>query len=292
MASCIVTLLLTMGVGVNVAYSYSAGPPDGNTGSPADNGSTCATLCHNSFDVNSGSAGFSITAPSTYTPGEEVTITVSFTNSSGVKHGFQLSALDANNEHVGLFNNVDNKTQTSEGDYISHTSSGSNDSSWSVVWRAPSSAADDPVTFYAAGNEADGNSTNKGDYIYTTTASLIAGAAASPTPTATPVPGSCEAELIAVSDAKITLLFGESDEVTVTVTGDEDCAAEGVKVTASLSNAGKKRVDVSPESVETDTNGEAKFTITAKDKKGNAKITFAAEGVKGTAKTVVKVRKK
>ncbi|MCF6149726.1 MAG: hypothetical protein E3K37_13815 [Candidatus Kuenenia sp.] len=293
LSACIIFSLVTMGVGVNVAYSYSSGPPDGRTGSPADNGDTCAsTQCHDSFEVNSGSAVFSLSVPSTYTPGEEVEIIVSFTNSTTSKHGFQLSALDANNEHVGLFNNVDNKTQTGEGDYISHTLNGSDDSSWSVVWIAPSGAADDPVTIYAAGNEANGNETNKGDYIYTTTATMIAGAVASPTPTATPVPGSCEAEYIDVSDSKIKLLFEESDEVTVMVTGDDDCAAEGVTVTASLNRKSKKRIEISPESTATDANGEAVFTITAKNKKGNAKVTFKADGVKGKAKTVVKVRKK
>jgi uncharacterized protein YfaS (alpha-2-macroglobulin family) len=71
--------------------------------------------------------------------------------------------------------------------------------------------------------------------------------------------------------------------------------AEGVKVTASLSKAGKKRVEISPESVETNENGEARFTITAKEKNGNAKVTFKADGIKGKkgkAKLVVKVRKK
>ncbi|MCR4293131.1 MAG: hypothetical protein NUV76_09685 [Candidatus Kuenenia sp.] len=281
-AASVIFSLLMMSVGMNVAHAYSVGPDDGHTGSPKDNGATCATLCHNTYELNSGSAVFSISAPATYTPGEEVNITVSFSDSSGAKHGFQLSALDANNEYVGVLKSADKKTQTKEGDYISHNSAGTSDSSWTVVWEAPSSPADDPVTFYAAGNEANGNDTNKGDYIYTTTASMVAGDA---------VPGSCAAKNIEVPDSKIKLLFGESDEVAVTVTGANGCAAEGVKVTASLSKAGKKRVEISPESVETNENGEAKFTITAKDKKGNAKVTFKADGVK-KAKLVVKVRKK
>ncbi|WP_347273443.1 choice-of-anchor V domain-containing protein [Candidatus Kuenenia sp.] len=286
-AASVVFSLSMMSVGMNVAHAFLKGPEDGHTGSPADNFATCATAgCHDSFALNSGSAVFSISAPDTYTPGEEVSITVSFSDSSSAKHGFQLSALDAKNEHVGLFNNVDNKTQTGEGDYISHTERGTDGSSWTVVWMAPSSPADDPVTIYGAGNEANGNGTNKGDYIYTTTASMVAEDA---------VPGSCAAKSIEVPNSKIKLLFGESDEVTVTVTGANGCAAEGVKVTASLSKAGNKRVEISPESVETNENGEARFTITAKEKNGNAKVTFKADGIKGKkgkAKLVVKVRKK
>ena len=281
---------------MNAAYSYSAGPPDGHTGSPKDN-LTCATAgCHDSFPLNSGSAKFSISVPPTYTPGEEVNITVSFSDSSSAKHGFQLSALDANNEHVGVLKPTDNKTQTGEGDYISHKKQGTDDSSWTVVWEAPPNPADDPVTIYAAGNEADGGGTNQGDYIYTTTASMVAEVAVTPTPAAatpTPTSGSCEAKYVeVVSDSKIELLFGESDEVTVKVAGDSDCAAEGVVVTASLSKAGSKRVAILPESDETDASGEVTFTVTAKDKKGNAKVTFKADGVKGKARLVVKVRKK
>lgn len=290
-AVSVVFSLLTMSVGMNAAYSYSVGPDDGHTGSPKDN-LTCAKAgCHDSFPLNSGSAVFSVSVPGTYIPGEEVDITISFDNSDSAKHGFQLSALDANNEPVGVFKEADNKTQTGDGDYISHNLRGSNESSWTVVWEAPASAADDPVTIYAAGNEANGNETNKGDYIYTTTASMIAGAAGSPTPTTTPVPGSCVAESIDVSDSKITLLFGESDEVVVTVTGTNDCVVEDVTVTASLNKAGKKRIEISSESEKTNENGEAKFTITAKNKKGNAKVTFKVDGVK-KAKLVVKVRKK
>ena len=36
-------------------------------------------------------------------------------------------------------------------------------------WTAPASEVQNPVTFYAAGNEANGDGTNQGDYIYTTT---------------------------------------------------------------------------------------------------------------------------
>src|SRR3990167_8912878 len=176
MAVYVVLVIGIMGIGVSTLFAYSGGPPDGRTGSPADSLQTCNdTGCHNNYALNSGSAAFSISAPSSYTLGETLSISISFSNSSTAKHGFELSALDTNNNHVGIFSSVDgdDNTQTSNGDYIKHTSAGSSQSgnaSWNVQWTAPTSEVQNPVTFYAAGNEANGDGTNQGDYIYTITA--------------------------------------------------------------------------------------------------------------------------
>ena len=142
--TCFAFVLCTMGVYTSAVFSYSSGPPFGRTGSPADNFKTCNdTGCHNSFVLNSGSAKFSISAPSSYILGETLSVTVSFSNSNTLKHGFELSALDANNKYAGTFNTVDNQTQTSsDGNYIEHTSAGSSQSgnaSWNTKWTAPSS---------------------------------------------------------------------------------------------------------------------------------------------------------
>ena len=66
-----------------------------------------------------------------------------------------------------------------------------------------------------------------------------------------------------------------SSDVTVTVTGANGCAVEGESVTATINSAGNKRISISPSSGETDENGQAIFTITAK-KTGNARVTFSA----------------
>ncbi|MBM2834368.1 MAG: Branched-chain amino acid transporter, amino acid-binding protein [Candidatus Brocadiaceae bacterium] len=191
---CLVALfLLTAFTSIKI-FAYSSGPPDGRTGSPADGFQTCNDIgCHNSYPLNSGSAIFSLSAPTSYTLGETLSISISFGNSSTLKHGFELSALDANNNHVGTFSSVDGdgNTQTSNGDYIKHTSAGSSQSgnaSWNVQWTSPTSEVQNPVTFYAAGNEANGDSTNQGDYIYTTT-TQISSVVSTPTttPSATPV---------------------------------------------------------------------------------------------------------
>jgi hypothetical protein len=107
-----------------------------------------------------------------------------------------------------------------------------------------------------------------------------------PTPTVSPTPTVCEAELISVSLSKLTLKEKKSGEVTVTVTGEDGCAVEGEAVTVELNKKSKKIINISSESEETDENGEAAFTITAK-KKGNAKITFEANGLSAMLKVKV-----
>ena len=310
--TCFAFVLCTMGVYTSAVFSYSSGPPFGRTGSPADNFKTCNdTGCHNSFVLNSGSAKFSISAPSSYILGETLSVTVSFSNSNTLKHGFELSALDANNKYAGTFNTVDNQTQTSsDGNYIEHTSAGSSQSgnaSWNTKWTAPSSEVQNPVTFYAAGNEANGDGSRDGDYIYTITKQVSIGTATpTPTPsvtptlppTATPIPTSsptpmptptgCENESILASPGELVLKSGEDGEVKVTLTPIEGCLPEeGEVVTAKINKSDRKRISISPRSATTDVNGEAFFVITAKNKTGNAKVKFRYENLKDTVKVKV-----
>ena len=59
-------------------FDWSIGPPAYRTGAPGDEGACNADGCHNSFSLDSGSAKFSISGPSAYTPRETVRIEVSF----------------------------------------------------------------------------------------------------------------------------------------------------------------------------------------------------------------------
>src|SRR3990167_8194730 len=276
MAVYVVLVIGIMGIGVSTLFAYSSGPPDGRTGSPADSLQTCNdTGCHNNYALNSSTA----------------------------KHGFELSALDTNNNHVGTFSSVDGdgNTQTNNGDYIKHTSAGSSQSgnaSWNVNWTAPADG-EGVVTFYAAGNEANGDGTNQGDYIYTTTAqSSTAAVTPTTTPTATPIAtptiSECEPAVIALDAKKINLKLGEGKTVTVTVSGSDDCNSKGATVTAAV-KTGKKRVTIDPTTVTTDANGRATFTITSGEKKGNSRVVFTIEDSEGEVYTtfvIVKIRKK
>ena len=111
---------------------------------------------------------------------------------------------------------------------------------------------------------------------------------ATPTASATPTP-ECAVKSMSVSPKKLPLKMGKRRDVTVTLKPDGNCSTEGKTVTIKLSTAGKKRVSVSPESGQTDSDGKAKFSITALNKPGNAKVTFVHEKIKEFV--TVKVRK-
>ncbi len=181
---CVALNAAFYGLLTNTVLAWSSGPPAYRTGAPGDNGACNAEGCHNSYSLDSGSAGFSITAPTTYTAGKAVKIKVSVSSSSGKKHGFEMTALDADGNRVGTFKKVGNTTQVispgdaarelekaDKGKYIEQSSKGVKKKSWVFKWTPPSSATD-PITFYAAGCEADGNSNADGDYVYTTTAEM------------------------------------------------------------------------------------------------------------------------
>lgn len=182
----------------------------------------------------------------------------------------------------------------------------------------PGATVSTDVGGFTATTGADGSYTiadvTAGDYTVTASATgfdsssqsvtVVAGAAATanfdlvptaatptptPTPTVTPTPTECEPEAISVSPSKLTLKRKKSGTVTVTVTGDAGCLVDGETVTATINAAGKKRISVSPTSDSTDENGQAAFTITAKNKTGNARVTFKAGDVKKSI--TVKVRK-
>ena len=110
-----------------------------------------------------------------------------------------------------------------------------------------------------------------------------------PTPAVTPTPtptSECEAKSIEVLPKRLKLKRGENSEVIVTLEGD-NCVPEGKTVTAKTDKVGSKRISISSTSEVADENGQAKFTITAKNKVGNSRVTFEANGVKKTI--VVKV---
>ena len=92
---------------------------------------------------------------------------------------------------------------------------------------------------------------------------------------------------IKASPKTLTLKTKESDDVTVTVTGSEGRPVVSETVTATILKSGTKHISVSPQSSDTDTNGQSIFTITATNKTGDAKVRFEAAGVETTVKVRV-----
>lgn len=177
---CLALFIVLYGLYTDALFAWSGGPPAYRTGAPNDKG-TCNDIdCHNSFELNSGNSLFSIVGPDTYVPGKFINLEISFAESSGTLHGFEMTALDANDTRVGKFKKIDKNTQVirpndfrelekeDKGKYIEHTVAGNKKKKWTVKWKPPADAID-PITFYAAGNEANGDGDPTGDFIYTTT---------------------------------------------------------------------------------------------------------------------------
>lgn len=180
-----IAVLLSDNRVTQTARAFSSGPPDGHTGAPGE--LTCsASGCHTGT-VNSGPGRLIVEAPSVYEPGQTYQITVKhMTNDSSRRRwGFQLTALTTSNDPAGTLASVSGLTQTLTGgprgdrQYIEHSIAGTFQGQtggcmWTFNWTAPSTDVG-PVVFYAAGNQANNDSNNTGDQIYTTTAVAFSG---------------------------------------------------------------------------------------------------------------------
>lgn len=161
------TVLLALAALLTLAASvpaHSFGAPAGRSGAP---GETTCGQCHTSYPLNSGSASFQVLLPSHWQPGEQIPVTIGFFNSRTTTHGFQITARTPGGTTAGFFQSLDNSTQTlTPGSWQTHTGLGTTRSWWTFLWHPPATP-DGPVTFYVAGNEASGDGTNLGDFIYT-----------------------------------------------------------------------------------------------------------------------------
>ncbi|MCA1578725.1 MAG: PQQ-dependent sugar dehydrogenase [Acidobacteria bacterium] len=211
-----VGFLLTHDSGTRRVHAFSAGPPAGYTGAPQEEPEACAE-CHVPPDAGTGK--ISINAPQTYVPGQTYPITVTHTNAdpTRLRWGFELTVLDnASDEKAGELQNPDGLTQllnnagpNSARQYIEHTAAGTfigqqNGASWTFNWTAPATDVG-PVTFYAAGNQANNDGNTSGDYVYKT---FVASAPASTTPDFA----------LSVNPASHSVVPGASAPYTVTVT--------------------------------------------------------------------------
>lgn len=153
--------------------SFSTNPPDGHTGAP---GEQLCVACHiQQNPPQNGTislAGF----PDIITPGETYPLTVTnrVTSGTAVRAGFQVTILSPINTRAGDFSSPSANSAISVFDnrqYWDHSPApeypDSNVVHWSVLWTAPNLAPGSEITWYAAGNIADGNFSNVGDKIVT-----------------------------------------------------------------------------------------------------------------------------
>lgn len=221
---CITALFIFGGAGVlltnNFAnptvHAFSAGPPAGYTRAPGEEPDACRE-CH--LPQEAGTGNIKVNAPQTYVPGQTYQISVVHTNHDTTRRrwGFQLTALDDTNQKAGtlapladgLTQVLNNQGPFPNRQYIEHTSNGNFDgqtggATWTFNWTAPSTDIG-PVTFYVAGNHANGNGNSDGDHIYFTFTTIAPAAAA----------GDFS---LNVTPATRTILPGASGSYTVTVT--------------------------------------------------------------------------
>jgi uncharacterized protein (TIGR03437 family) len=178
-------LLIAYGFHGTPVGANSFGPPLGNTNAPAE--SNC-TSCHLGPAINTGGGSVTITGlPATYTPNQDIAVTVTVAQASRVRFGFQLTVITDAGAKAGQIIVTDaarTQLQTADvtgnpRDYIFHTTAGTpangtNQSTWTFTWRAPAASVG-RVTFYAAGNATNNSNTNAGDLIYSTNASIQPG---------------------------------------------------------------------------------------------------------------------
>lgn len=206
-------LLLFFILSTGNAFANSFGPLDGLTGAPAEGN---CTQCHLGNELNATGGSLMLTIPETYEPNEVYTIVVNLSRTGQSRWGFEMTALDADGTRAGSFaaDEAENTKLSEAGgkQYIKQTSNGTgqgtNDThSWEFQWTAPS-ADIGPITFYAAGNAANGDGSTTSDYIYTTQSE------------STPVVGGVSLEIV-----------GETALSTVD-------AVEGVRYTLKVTNTG------------------------------------------------------
>ena len=175
----ILTSIITMVIitiidsSINISYTNAVGAAAGYTGSTVENsGRSCAftSPCHGGT-ANSQPLISTNIDPNGYVPDSTYSISITVNQLGVSKFGFQSSPQDGNGDLIGTVI-LDNQAETQllmSGKYITHTASGTSgiDSrSWTYSWTAPPTGLG-PVTFYAAANATNGDSTSSGDVIYT-----------------------------------------------------------------------------------------------------------------------------
>src|SRR5919205_1472943 len=169
-------LMLTDNAANPHARAYSSAPPAGYTHAP---GELDCSECHTTPAQSSGTLALGV--PDKYTPGQtyDITVTHASNDPTRVRWGFEMTALDSADQKAGSFAPSDDLTRVvnNEGpfparEYVEHTSKGTfagqqSGAGWTFRWTAPAEDVG-PVTFYLAGNQANGDGNSSGDNIYFT----------------------------------------------------------------------------------------------------------------------------
>lgn len=172
------------------------GAPPFTTNAPGDG---ICTDCHGGT-INSGAGKLTVTMvdASSWTPGQQVRLQVTLADPQARRWGFNVTARLASDPNtpagtLAVSDTANTKLNNGGGgiQFVTHTSAGTRlgttgSSTWEFLWTPPDNASAGAVTFYAAGNAANGNNQpDTGDKIYTTTLA-VSPASTNPDTTAPP----------------------------------------------------------------------------------------------------------
>lgn len=166
-------------------FTNTSSPGGGYTDAPGE--SNCGN-CHAS-PITSGSVWNNITLTSTvpfnsFVGGDTYTMTLTFSDPSSVKYGFQVTAVSttatSSSPTLGTFSVPASNTEVQEHNgymlgrsCVAHTASGTsaptNTKSWTFDWTAPTTISSTPVKFYVSINSTDNDNSTSGDQPYTKT---------------------------------------------------------------------------------------------------------------------------
>ncbi len=170
-------LISAVFAGVALLMSFSANPPDGFSGAPGDG------ICSNCHTLNGGTQDGSIVLtgfPATIQPSTAYVLTITNSNPNGVasRAGFQMTILNSSNQQAGTLSSPSSSSTVSSSggrQYWEHNPfvnyPMNNMVTWTVTWTSPTGPPSTNITYYAAGNVANGNGSTTGDLIVTSTGS-------------------------------------------------------------------------------------------------------------------------
>lgn len=168
-----IILLLCSCIFISAKMISSSVPPEGHTG---EFSSLTCRACHDGNPLNNPGGSVIVTGlPSTYTPGAtyNFSVTITHTNPDRLKWGFSIKANSTSGTATGTFSTT-NSNAIINGAELSHqdaplTAASGTYTFNNLSWRAPSSPVlqEQTVTFYLAGNAANGDLNSTGDFICT-----------------------------------------------------------------------------------------------------------------------------
>ena len=266
-------LLLTDNAANPHARAYSAGPPAGFTRAP---GELDCSDCHTTPAQSTGTLTLGV--PDKYTPGQtyDITVTHASADATRVRWGFEMTALDSADEKAGAFAPNDDLTRVVSGEgpfpareYVEHTSKGTfsgqqNGAGWTFKWTAPAEDVG-PVTFYLAGNQANGDGNSSGDNVYFTFKSA---AYQAPAPdfqlTVTPSSRTVVQGSGATYDVTVTPLNGFQGTVALSATGlPNGVTADFVPASLNFTNASAQTALLSVSTAASAATGPHTFNVSA-----------------------------